>query len=534
MMRVRALAPILTLSLWQRVGSFTTVASTTSSIFVSRAALATPPSCSIGSDDSFIDSDIAEDDGGRVPTKEEQAAIDDAISNTYLPDDLPKEPSEELSQRNDNSELFELLLEFANLVKIQDPVDLNEDIDFSKYDPEKCMYHYVKPIRLIDNLGLSYYKLKLHLAPSLKMNIDTCDMPKERYTEILGKLVLPLNMMKASSPVDCFMENAPAFCAPVAGNDEVSVCNLDYLTKYQVKRGSLRYGGKALVKGGEIIEISGYQRSDPEFDEKLNIFLSSFGVHVVLVHHALMGHLAIYQKYMMRLTSKRSEAYQNLWMENKSAGFLLKALTPRATNSVNWRIQNLIGPHKSLIGRATSFTKYSIMHLNRDKYNEFYHMEPDAVVEEIGSKGSMDWNLACQTAWMAAQRCVNIICRDIRAREELKDTDLRDLAMLLWTGTFYHGFVGDFQLDNVIKGNLPFLATGNKHRQTLAYGTLSTVIGATTSQRTMDMNTLGKFFSTEEDREAWKEYHQVLAACAKISGIKGFSYDDTVYNAIDF
>ena len=48
------------------------------------------------------------------------------------------------------------------------------------------------------------------------------------------------------------------------------------------------------------------------------------------------------------------------------------------------------------------------------------------------------------------------------------------------------------------------------------------------------MATVGKYFYTEEDRDAWEEYRQALTAAAKETGIKGFTYEGPVYNAIDF
>ena len=66
---------------------------------------------------------------------------------------------------------------------------------------------------------------------------------------------------------------------------------------------------------------------------------------------------------------------------------------------------------------------------------------------------------------------------------------LDELAFMVWASTFYHAVIGDFQLDNVIKGNLPLLDTGKQHVQTKSYGTLSTTIGVTTMARTCNMET---------------------------------------------
>ena len=98
------------------------------------------------------------------------------------------------------------------------------------------------------------------------------------------------------------------------------------------------------------------------------------------------------------------------------------------------------------------------------------------------------------------------------------------------------GFEGspiDYQLNNVNRGNLPFLLTG-KNEQTLAYSTLSTTIGVSAMTRTMDMDTVGKYLYTRKHRDAWADYCKELTKCAKMTGIKGFTYEGSIYNAIDF
>mmetsp|Transcript_26200 Transcript_26200/g.56244 ORF Transcript_26200/g.56244 Transcript_26200/m.56244 type:complete len:105 (-) Transcript_26200:294-608(-) len=73
------------------------------------------------------------------------------------------------------------------------------------------------------------------------------------------------------------------------------------------------------------------------------------------------------------------------------------------------------------------------------------------MIEDIGSCGSKEWNSACHRAWEATQKVVNTIYKDIK---DIDDHSLSDLAMLLWTGSFYHRFIGDFQLDNVNQGKI--------------------------------------------------------------------------------
>ena len=277
-------------------------------------------------------------------------------------------------------------------------------------------------------------------APPLLLNKDTEILENDdpHYTEMIGDFIDPHeDQMKVGSPMECFLQNAPAFCAPTLEDETISVCDLDYLKKYQVQEGTPhRYGGIAYIQGGEIIEVSGLKKGDKDFDLRVNIFLNSFAVHLVDVRHAVMGHLALYQKYLMRLTTNKSDEYKKRWKENKSATLLLKVMTPRRTSAVNYNIQILIGPGNSLVGRATSFTNDALTLLNIDQYDKFFAMPPNKIINDVGSCGSKEWNSACQHAWEAAQKVVNTICKDLK---DIDDTSLRDLAMLLWTGTFYHG-----------------------------------------------------------------------------------------------
>lgn len=483
--------------------------------------------------------DTPEDDRGQVPTKLEQKKINDAKKKVRLPPTLV--PSfirsiiRSIRSRNGSNAILFDLLETISKGGLQDIVDITEEITFSDDVIKNMFFEVKKPDKTIRRALVTVFYRALKYAPPLLLDKDTGDMTEDDYERVIGKKIYPVEMMKVDSPLECFLQNAPVFCAPSPDDETVSICNLNYLQKYQVQKGTpYRYGGKALVKGGDIIEISGVKKGEEEFDTKLNIFLSSFGVHVVLVRHAVMGHLAMYQKYNMRLTANRDKSYQDLWKGHKSPELLLKAMTPQSANDVNYNIQLLIGPGNSLVGRGVSFTNDALTLLNIDIYDEFSHMEPEELIKYLGTKGSKGWNSACLRAWKAAQKTVDVICRKIKENPDLRSTDLRDLSMLLWIGTFYHGFIGDFQLDNVIKGNLPFYLTGEKHKQSVAYGTLSATIGSTTMQRTMDMDTLGKYFYEEEDRMAWKEYQEELTLCAKEVGVKGFTYEGAVYNAIDF
>ena len=114
----------------------------------------------------------------------------------------------------------------------------------------------------------------------------------------------------------------------------------------------------------------------------------------------------------------------------------------------------------------------------------------------------------------------------------MKQDDLTDAALMLWVATFYHGFIGDFQLDNVNKGMLPLLLTGEPHKQTLSYATLSTTIGVSTMTRTVNMVTLEGFFPHESQRKAWDKYTLTLRGLDV--GVKNFSLEAPVYAAVNF
>ena len=440
-----------------------------------------------------------------------------------------------------NEELFAVLRQLGKDTKVEHIVDIQKNITFSNDLPVRpeYMWYMVKSPGGLDEVGIGDYLYGELLATPPVVIDETILMTNDDYDSLIGGHILTgENMMVVESPLECFLENSPAFCAPDPDDVTVSVCDLDYLNKYEVTEETpSRYGGVAKIKDGAIYEISGVRKDDhdPEFHFKLNVFLSSFAVHVVMVKHALIGHLAIYQKYNMRLTVNREAAYQALWSQgNGSPELLMKALTPEAANTVNYKIKLLLGPNGSLVGRAMSLTNASFVDLNRDIYDEWFAYEPDEVVNKLASSGSEGWKRACLNAWTAARETVDVICRDIKGDAALKNTDLEDLSMLLWAGTFYHGMVGDFQLDNLMRGNLPFPLTGKDHIQSKGYGMISTSIGVATTTRTMNMATLGSYFNTVEDRDQWKSYQKVLAESARLIGIEGFTYDGAVYNAIDF
>jgi hypothetical protein len=268
-----------------------------------------------------------------------------------------------------NEELFAILHQLGKDTKEEHIVDIQKNITFSNnpVQPE-YMWYMVKSPGGLDEVGIGDYLYgELLVTPSVVID-ETILMADDDYDSLIGSHISPWeNMMVVESPLECFLKNSPAFCAPNPDDITVSVCDLDYLNKYEVtEKTPSRYGGVAKMKNGTIYEISGVQKNnhDPEFHFKLIVFLSSFAVHVVMVKHALIGHLAIYQKYNMRLTANREAAYQALWSQNSSSPELpMKALTPEAVNTINYKIKLLLGPNGSLVGRAMSLTNASFVDL---------------------------------------------------------------------------------------------------------------------------------------------------------------------------
>lgn len=334
------------------------------------------------------------------------------------------------------------------------------------------MWFEVKPQTTFREIPLAASLAAFEFLPPLLLDVDKELMLEDNYAELIGSYILPHgNLMKVGSPIECFLRNSPAFCAPTPDDDTVSVCDMDYLERYQVQKGTKhRYGGVAYVKDGNITKVGDVERGDDDFELKVNLFLNAFAVHVIVNRHAVMAHLAIYQKYLvstccaimssnsnmcydtntcalcsflqMSLTTGKNDQYKSVWENNKSAGLLLKALTPRRTSEVNTNIQLLIGPGNSLVGRATSFTNDALTLLNIEQYDKYFAMSPTEIIHDIGSSGSKGWQDACQHAWDAAQKLVGAICYDMEKDFPEGDTSLRDLAMLLWTGTFYHSVSG--------------------------------------------------------------------------------------------
>ena len=344
--------------------------------------------------------------------------------------------------------------------------------------------------------------------------------------------------MVANTPEDCFLQQAIAFCRPETSKSDRLVCDLGFLDKYQVNRNAAgRYGGKSIVdiKAGKIVEVDGRRETDPEFERYKAKFLSSFGVYLIVCRHAVMTHLSISQRLLIKLTTKKPKGFVDTWKDEKNRGpyTLLRALTTR-TNEVSINEQLLIGPGRSLVQRATSFTEDSLELMCADYYEKYTSMAPDELIADVANSGTGKWSVAVNKAWDGAKKVVNEICQPV-LNDHVKQSDLEDMALMIWVATFYHGFIGDFQLDNVNKGKLMLLHTGETKipkSMELSYGTLATTIGVSTMTRTLQCQTLGCFFPKKSEQEAWSKYMDLLASLD--IGVKGFSLETPVYAAVNF
>jgi hypothetical protein len=161
-----------------------------------------------------------------------------------------------------------------------------------------------------------------------------------------------------------------------------------------------------------------------------------------------------------------------------------------------------------------------------DFYDKYSSMTPDELIADVADSGTGKWTIAVNLAWKGAKKVVNEICGPLLndGLGHVIQSDLDDLALMLWVATFYHGFIGDFQLDNVIKGKLMLLQTGTTEvpkSMNLSYGTLATTIGVSTMTRTLQCQSLGGFFPKKTEQEAWQKYMDLLASLD--IGVEGFS-----------
>lgn len=110
--------------------------------------------------------------------------------------------------------------------------------------------------------------------------------------------------------------------------------------------------------------------------------------------------------------------------------------------------------------------------------------------------------VAVKIGYSAAKNLVNSL--GLSVTEEDKNLLILDV----WVSSFYHKFIGDIQLDNLMKGNLPFPCTGKEHEQTKDYAIQVTTIAATTMTRMYAVNQVHSLINQKDtiSMDAWKQY----------------------------
>ena len=219
-----------------------------------------------------------------------------------------------------NKELFGI---FDLLIKATPDVELNipTSLDFcAEEDLDDVLYYQTKPQFLREKLiTIFYYVLKD--APKL-----TAEAGSVNVEDMVGNKIFPHGrMMMSDNAEDCFIRQKAAFCTPEKGDSGRVVCDLSYFEeknpgskerRYSLKsaaRDTPGYGGIAIVENDSIVEISGVRKGDKELESRRAAFLSSFAVHVVHVRHAVMTHLCICQRLLVKLTAGRSNACEEAW-----------------------------------------------------------------------------------------------------------------------------------------------------------------------------------------------------------------------------
>ena len=324
------------------------------------------------------------------------------------------------------------------------------------------------------------------------------------YADLIGDKSYPNAYQRSASPLDCFLKNAPALCRHTS--DATAELDLSYLSKYDVRSGFRPYGGKAKlsIKDGNYSLDSVENSNAADQEEAKNIFFSSFAVHVVFARHAVMTHLSVAQRLLIKFTLP-SEAHKVA--TNPRLNTLLQVLTTRV-NEVSVNEHLLIGT-KGLVARASSFTDDGLLQAGKDVYDSYAAMAPADLVALLGD-GSKQWKTAVANGWHAARTLVG----DLQLGADISESDAELLALDVFVSSFYHEFIGDLQLDNLIKGNLPFPCTGKPHRQTRGYAIQSTTIAVTTMTRMYSVDEVPSVIDQADmtSIEAWQKYGETLAS----------------------
>lgn len=392
-----------------------------------------------------------------------------------------------------------------------------DDLDLSG-DRESILFFEAAPSRL-HQLALDILSFGLKTFPNL--TDGTTDFPESWYSDLIDGKAYPTFVQTTSSALECFKMNAEAFCCQDA--DGNYTCDLTDMSKYSVRSGFINYGGSIVLDSSRenIVSVSGLLPTSADFNRELNRFLASFAVYIIVDRHATMVHLAISQRIAMELTQPQ---YKEVYDSHPAIKKLVQVLTTRV-NEVSLNEQLLIGPEYSLVSRAASFTNESLEQYCTDKYVGYIGMQPDELVEMLlPCEGA--FKDAGNTAYTAAKRLANDICKEF-----LPQNVVKQLALMLWNASFYHYFVGDYQIRNLVFGQLPLACTGEDHVQNQKYATLSTTIAATTMTRALNIEDVVELLQAEEGKGEWLQFWEATRC---IEGILPGSSLEISYPAVNF
>ena len=358
-------------------------------------------------------------------------------------------------------------------------------------DPKKRYTFVVTVHHKIYRLEIIVLWEELKLA-TLKRSIVGTPVPPTFYDTLLEDKSLPTGVMMAESAEHCFLWNCPAFTQNV---DDKFVVDLTAYHKYEPVQDYMRYGGKAELSDpsadapATILSITPGQGGgkalvpgEAGYATALNVFLSTFCMHVVVSKHAVGCHLAVYQRLLVKYSHTK---FEKLAQANPRHEFLLQVLFT-GTNDVSINEQLLICSHKSLVCRACSLAEGQLDLLCNEEYDRVSAKSAIDIFDEMAT-GSATWQTAAGQAWTASQDLVRKMLSDLHP-ELLKLVDVDELTLLIFVGSYYHTCIGDFQAHSVMHGLLPFPCTGKAPVQDINNATLSGTIAVTTLTRTYDLN----------------------------------------------
>ena len=318
-------------------------------------------------------------------------------------------------------------------------------------------------------------------------------VPSTFYDGLYEDKELPTGVMMATSAEHCFLTNSPAFMTQT--DDGKFVIDLTKYHEYDSVPGYMKYGGKVELSDPsadapvKILSIAPGQGQgdvlvpgDADYATELNVFLSTFSVHVVVSKHAVGCHLAVFQRLLVKYCNT---TFEEPAKANPRYEFLLQVLFT-GTNDVSINEELLISSEKSLVGRYCSLADGELDKLCTAEYHRVSNMGAREIFNELAT-GSPTWHAAAGQAWTASHDLVNKMLLGLDA-ELLELVDVDEMTLLIFVGSYYHTFIGDFQARSVMYGLLPFPCTGKDPVQNINNATLSGTIAVTTLTRTYDLN----------------------------------------------